>query len=104
MKTGGGPDRLTGGLHGWASSCVGAPRVDGRVVYLCLFAKVELQMPAHSVQNVTRRLPLLGIPASSPRCWWSADLADSRALRQAAPYQAQRIFGPSQEWRILSNS
>src|SRR5262249_204654 len=39
---------------GHASSCV-------RVVYLCLNANVKLQMPAHSVQNVTSRLPLLGI-------------------------------------------
>src|SRR5215470_17376985 len=44
-----------------------------------------------------------GDTASSHRCCRSADLADSRAPRQAARYQARRIFGPGQEWRVLSN-
>src|SRR5262249_11394077 len=41
--------------------------------------------------------------AGSHRCCRSADLADSRATRQTRRYQARRIFGPSQEWCVLSN-
>src|SRR5690242_3655641 len=60
-KARGGPDRLNGGLHDWASSCVGAPTRRRESGLPLLVRKVELQMPAHSVRNVTRRLPLLGI-------------------------------------------
>src|SRR5215470_4528474 len=101
----------TGGLHGWASSCVGAPRVDGRVVYLCLFAKVELQMPAHSVENVTRRLPLLGIllaliVAAGALIWLTAERHDKRLDTKHDEFSGQAksgVFYPTAEqWATLT--
>src|SRR5215469_14103340 len=88
---------------GHASSCVGVPtrrRKSGlpllerkrEAANACTFGP-ERYAPASSI----------GDTACSHRCCRSADLADSRALRQAARYQAQRIFGPSQERRVLSN-
>ena len=109
-KTRGGPDRLIGGLHDWASSCVGAP-TRRRESGLRLFAKVELQVPAHSVQNVTRRLPLLGIllaliVVAGVLIWLTAEHHDKRLDTKHSEFSGQAksgVFYPTAEqWATLT--
>jgi membrane fusion protein, heavy metal efflux system len=76
-----------------------------------LFAKVELQMPRHSVRNVTRRLPLLGIllalvVGAGALIWLRAEQHDKRADTKHNEFSGQAksgVFYPTaDQWGTLT--
>jgi cobalt-zinc-cadmium efflux system membrane fusion protein len=76
-----------------------------------LFAKVELQMPRHSVKNVTRRPPLLGILlalilVAGALIWLTAERHDKRLDTKHNEFSGQAksgVFHPTAEqWATLT--
>src|SRR5262249_49477468 len=94
-----------------SQGCTGAPTRRRRVVHLCLFAKLELQMPTHSLQNAARRLPLLGIllaliVVAGVLIWLTAEQHDRRVDTKQNELSSQaksRVFYPTaDQWTTLT--